>query len=122
MNDKTFVIFDENEEKFFANINTYIKKVIDKESSVFLREILNNLNFIKSMKIIAFVKCKILLFPRKSFGYFIKKKSNGFLLCYNNNDYIVYYDCLTKSIIDQDEFFSNKLDNELIIFSYILRV
>ena len=121
LSDEEFKILDENEANFLTNINTYIKKLVNKQSSEFFREILNELKLIKSMKIIAFIKCKILLFPRKSFGYFIKSKSNGFLLCYNNNDCIFYYDCFNKSIIKQDDFFSCKCDNELIIIKLIYR-
>ena len=57
----------------------------------------------------------MILFPKKRYGYFIKTTDNNILICYNNNNFINYFDYLNGKNITQDEFFKNKNDNKLYI-------
>ena len=100
--------------KFVTEIKDLTEKIIKKNISVFIRELENNLG-IKDIKVIGIMKCKMILFPKKKHGYFIKTGDKNILVCYNNNNFIIYYDYMNNKKITQDDFFKSKNDSILYI-------
>ena len=114
MNSIDFQIFDCTSDKLAIEIKNLNEQIKIKDISVFIRTLENKL-VIKNIKIIGMIICKMILFPKKKYGYFIKTKDNNILLCYNDNNFIIYYDYLNNKKIEQDEFFKLKNDNQLYI-------
>ena len=114
INSIDFEIFDCTSNKLAIEIKKLSEKIKIKDISVFIRTLENNLE-LKNIKIIGMIKCKMALFPKEKYGYFITTKDNNILLCYNNNNFIIYYDYLNNKKMEQNEFFKFKNDNQLYI-------
>lgn len=109
-----FKIYDFSSNEFSSELEQLLKNIKISSISVFIRTIENRAK-LKNIKIIGLLECEMILFPKKRYGYFIKTTDNNILICYNNNNFINYFDYLNGKNITQDEFFKNKNDNKLYI-------
>ena len=61
------------------------------------------------------MNCKFILMPKKNYGYFALSEDKNILICYNTDNFIIYYDYLNDKKIEEDEFFKKKNDSKLYI-------
>ena len=115
INSDIFKIYDFTSNEFLVEINKLTNEIIKKKDiSFFVRKLENTIK-IKNIKIIGIMVSKLILIPKKNYGYFVLSKDKNILICYNTNNFIIYYDYLNNKKIEQDEFFKKKNDNKLYI-------
>ena len=114
INSDIFKIYDFTSNEFLLEIQNLTKEIIKNDISVFVRK-LENIIKIKKIKIIGIMNCEFILMPKKNYGYFVLSEDKNILICYNTNNFIIYYDYLNDKKIEQDEFFKKKNDSKLYI-------